>query len=171
MDPSGELLSQLEGLDLPARTGLGIAPGWWILLIALLLGLLALVLFLRRRPKKENIVDWRPQAGQELARIRRTLETTSHDIILSDCSRIARRIALAVAPREDVASLHGQAWMRKLDELSHSSAFTEGQGGLLLNGPYQMKPGSASTDKDLQRLHSLVDALEELLQAVSGDAK
>lgn len=169
MDPSSELLNQLEGLELPDSTGLGIAPGWWLLLLILLLLFVGFYLYRHRKTPEPKAADWRPAAHQELARIKASLTTATSDIVLADCSRVARRIALVAAPREEIASLHGDAWMQKLDALSGTSAFTEGQGQLLHSGPYKMKPGSVGSDEELADLRGLVTELEGLLRTVSGD--
>jgi Domain of unknown function (DUF4381) len=42
-----------------------------------------------------------------------------------------KRVALAAFPREAVASLSGEAWLRFLDSSGHTDAFTRGRGQLL----------------------------------------
>ena len=128
----------------------------------------AVLCFKEKKKREPAVADWRPQAQQELIRIRQSLTTASPDAVVSDCSRLARRLALAALPREDVASLHGQAWMSKLDELSESNAFSDGDGQLLLTGPYQMKPGTVADEAQLMKLELLVTELDGLFQTISG---
>jgi hypothetical protein len=55
-------------------------------------------------------------------------------------SEILRRAALAVYPREAVASLEGDAWLRFLDSAVADDAFSAGVGRALADGPYRSSP-------------------------------
>lgn len=153
-----QLLSQLHDIELPASTGLQVAPIVWILL---LLALVALWFWWERsQPQKPVVRDWRPDARLELARIRSTLEQQQLVNVVPDCSRLARRVALSVRPREAVASLTGAAWLSVLDELSQSGQFTQGPGQMLADGPYRRHH-----PEDAAQLGELMGAMEHLVES------
>jgi hypothetical protein len=65
-----------------------------------------------------------------------------------------RRTALAVFPRERVASLVGPAWLAFLDETYGQPEFSHGIGRLLVSGPYDRivpTDGQLSSLVDLTR--------------------
>jgi len=158
MDPTSELLSQLEALQLPTEPGMGVAPGWFgLLLLAVLV--LGFLYWRYSRKKPVTKLDWRPEAREELARISASLEHATCTEVLVDCSRFARRVALAARPRRDIAALQGEHWLRTLDELSQTGLFTAGPGRALLSGPYQAPTDTVSA----QSLQPLLDALNTLL--------
>ncbi|MBX2824626.1 MAG: DUF4381 domain-containing protein [Gammaproteobacteria bacterium] len=167
MDPASELLSELKGLSLPAAHGLGIAPGW----LLLALSVLCLLLWLAWRwwHRQPAAVDWRPAARSELARLQSRVPDASTAEMLAECSRLSRRIALAAAPRTQIASLHGEAWLRQLDELSDSQLFTTGPGRLLETGPYQKPDRSADGTMD-EQMPELLKAIETLLSRCEARA-
>jgi len=166
VDPASELLNELKGLSLPVDDGFGIAPGWWVLIVLACLLLLWLVLRWWQRPPPPP--DWRPAARAELSRLQSLLPSTPAATFMAECSRLSRRIALAAAPRAQIAALHCEPWLKALDELSDSQLFTAGPGRLLLSGPYQRDDDSArlvSTAADNpQSLAELLGAVETLLQ-------
>ena len=117
-------LSQLRDIHLPAAVSWWPpAPGWWgVLVLVLIAAGLAYVFYARRR---RNL--WRAKALAELARLR-------------DLSVLLRRVAISRFPRHDVAALTGEAWLAFLDRgLGDTKAFQSGAGRVLLNGPYASK--------------------------------
>jgi len=82
-----------------------LAPGWWALIVLVLA--LALVLAIR------SLRRWRADAYRRAA-LRELGLADGPDTIAA----ILRRTALAIAPRETVAALHGPAWTRWLEESS-----------------------------------------------------
>ena len=130
-----QLLSQLHDIELPGSAGLQVAPIVWIVLLLVLVA--CWYLWERSQPVKKQPREWRPGARLELQRIRSTVEQKQFVSVVPDCSRLARRIALSVRPREDVASLTGDSWLALLDELSDSGAFSQGPGQILADGPYR----------------------------------
>jgi len=79
---------------------------------------------------------------------------------LSDTSRLARRILLAVKPREAVAGLHGKDWLVVLDEVCDRPLFANGFGELLESGQYQRDPQVNPADID-----ALFDIMDELIRS------
>lgn len=73
------------------------APGWWAALV--LAVLLVLVLAVRR------FRHWRANAYRRAALAELDAARSSDDI-----ATILRRTALAIAPREEIAGLRGEAW-------------------------------------------------------------
>lgn len=153
-------MNPLEGLrdiQLPAPPGWWPpAPGWWLLAL-LVVAALALA--------------WRPlRAWQRRRRLRRrlrdTLETlrtraahaSERQAVLAELSTLLRRVALARHPREQVAGLVGDAWLRFLDETGGAGGFSNGPGRVLVRAPY--KPVD---DSDAAEVTALLDTARRWL--------
>ena len=149
------LLDQLRSVRTP-DVPVWPAPGWWLLIAAVLVGIaLAFVLYRRHRSRL-----WQRQARAELHRIRASMPTSRPGETLAECSKLARRIMLASRCRQDVASLHGRSWLDALDELCQQPLFAGGFGSLLESAPYEREPNVNHKDLD-----ALLDALDVLIRA------
>jgi hypothetical protein len=129
-------LAQLRGYHLPEPVSWWPpAPGWWLLAVLLpaVIGTAAwLFLVYRRR------VAARRSARRELQALRSAHAAGSDDAALArGLSRLLRRFALARFPRERVAGLTGEAWLRFLDRYATDRAFTAGAGRALVEAPYR----------------------------------
>jgi len=80
--------------------------------------------------------------------------------LLSRCSQLARKVVLAADNREQVASLHGEQWLEKLDDICDRPEFTQGVGRLLLDQPYQRQPILSEQD-----LSALFDSMHVLINS------
>ena len=164
-DPAA-LLASLRDIHLPETTGSALAPGWLLLggVAALLISMLVFYLWRRRR-----IDDWRQVAQQELALINEDAGRVPEAETLAACSRLLRRVSLALAPRREVASMTGEHWLGLLDSLHRSSEFSTGPGRVLADQPYRRPPerlvgqtataegNQGSETEDAQALLSLLD--------------
>jgi hypothetical protein len=77
------------------------------------------------------------------------------EIALRQLPELVKRVALAAFPREAVASLSGEAWLRFLDRTGHTDSFTHGRGRLLPELAYDPRLAArldASTVEDLFRI-------------------
>jgi hypothetical protein len=125
------------------------APGWW-LLAALLLGLVAVLFVLLRRRRRCRAAT--RAAVAELARLRADAAVDDGaGATLRALSRLLRRYALAVYPREQVAGLSGEDWLHFLDAHGGDGRFASGPGRTLAEAPY--RPAAAV---DLAALADLV---------------
>jgi len=107
------------------------APGWW-LLAGLALGLLAFGLWRRRRRRA-----LRRAALAELRRIQTSGASPRRQA--AEVEMLLRRVALARRPRAQVAPLQGEEWLRCLDRLGDTQAFSRGPGRALLRAPWDPK--------------------------------
>lgn len=130
-----EGLNLIELLDLlqPAPEPPPIAmtpqtPGWIILGIGL--GLL-LGWGLTRLWRRHKSKAYRRAALAELSRLTRDGEDPAQIAVL------LKRTALAAFPRADVASLHGDSWLRFLDEHFPGDGFCHGAGQILATAPWR----------------------------------
>ncbi len=159
MDEKTALLEQLEDINLPGNAGFPIAPGWIVLLVLCVLGLwLAYTLWRRHKNKPPPPPDWQTPARVELRQLQERVRNGQSNGVLADCSRLARRISLAIESRQAVAPLTGDAWLAKLDELSHSHFFTQGLGQQLAHAPYQKNIETPAVE-----LETILDALNKLV--------
>ena len=109
------------------------APGWWVLAVLLVAGLLLSTLWLLRRYRsycqKINIMN-------ELESLSDCCDNNKEEFT-AQLSMLLRRIALRRYSRQRVASLTGSDWLRFLDETGGNGDFEHGIGQILEVGPYQ----------------------------------
>lgn len=123
------------------------AIGWWLLLALVLLLLGGLYLIHRR---KHRITPAR-LALQALGTLENDAAIPPREK-LQALSALMKRVALSsTAPRTDVASLTGAAWLQWLDETAGTTDFSQGPGRFLLDLPYRPAPTEAEL-ADLSRL-------------------
>ncbi|MGZ8250146.1 DUF4381 domain-containing protein [Methylomagnum sp.] len=130
------------------------AIGWWLLLILVPLLIVGLVWVIRRLRRVSPV---------KLAR--RELDALRADASLDPAEKLRRlsillrRTALSIHPRDEVASLTGEAWLRWLDSGLGEPRFSRGVGRWLVDVPYRPTP---PTDLD-----ELLDLCRDWLNAVS----
>lgn len=126
----------IRDLKLPAEIGWWpLAPGWWVLLALLVIGLSLVTWFAYRRYVANNA---RRFAHRELDRLAE--EFKQHQDLQqlgSGLSALLRRAVLAYAPRSEVAGLTGSDWANCLNRGLGEPVFTEGAGKALLDLPYK----------------------------------
>lgn len=160
MNDKDALLNQLRDIELPDVSNTP-APGWWVLLLVLIA--LVLIFFFVRQRRTATL--WQRQAEQQLQAIRESVVHKPSISILSSCSELARQVVLAVDQREQVAQLHGEPWLEKLDDICGRPEFSQGIGQLLLDQPYQKQPAVAKQDLD-----ALLDSMQVLIKSANGYA-
>jgi hypothetical protein len=125
----------------PAVSFWPIAPGWWLLAIGLPLLLFGLFKLYRRITRQTAVKQARPV----LAAIRHHPQLDDLQK-LAELSALLRRVAISLAPRREVASLTGEAWLHYLDtSLMNTKAarkkydypFSKGVGRCLANAHFQ----------------------------------
>jgi len=82
---------------------------------------------------------------------------------LTALSALLRRTAISIYPREQVASLTGQAWLDFLDRPFKEKKFSSPQGQQLINSLYQQTNNSD--------LNPLFEFSEQWLTAIKGNEK
>lgn len=155
------LISQLKTVQAPGVSAVP-AMGWWLALLALCL-LLSVAYWLFKRYRKRQ---WLRDAKTEITQLREQLERQPANKTLAGASRLARQLLLVAKPRQDVANLHGQAWLQALDDICTQPLFVKGAGRLLASSPYQRDPQVDATD-----LESLLDAMDELIKGAARNAQ
>ncbi len=151
MDPS-EL--PLRDLHLPEAVGWWpLAPGWWMLIA---LAFIAVSLVSMRAWRQWRFNAPRRRAMALLQRVEADYLDDRNLVRLGRrVSELLRRAMLAYAPRQEVAGLTGEAWLRWLDkDLPVPYFHTEG-GKSLLQLPYQ-NPNTDIAPVDVDALLSAV---------------
>jgi hypothetical protein len=143
------------------------APGWWLLLLAVALLALALWRFdllwrLRVPIPMVTLGTWRWDAGRQLRRLRRDLQSRSLKDSAAELSELLRRIAMARHGRSACAGLNGTDWLDWLTKQDPMGFDWQDQGRLLLNAPYA-PPRPAETERSA--LLALIDAAMEWVAA------
>ncbi|HSR75439.1 MAG TPA: DUF4381 domain-containing protein [Xanthobacteraceae bacterium] len=124
-DPVADLI------DIPLPAQIGLWPETWTSRIAIalvVLGLIAAVWWLARWWHANG---YRRAALAELDQIARAPQPTAGGLEL-----LVRRTALAAFPRDVIAPLTGQAWLRFLDRSYGGDEFSKGAGRALATAPY-----------------------------------
>ena len=111
-----------------------LAPGWWLLIVSLLLALSATFFFIHR---------YKPIRREALAELLRLEQNflSGHNTtrFAMDITVLLRRVALAKYRQDEVAGLTGKKWLVFLDTQGKTTEFTQGVGHILIDVPYQGK--------------------------------
>lgn len=149
----------LRDLHLPEMIGWWpLALGWWFL-IALVVAGFGYLLY-------RSFAKWRRNAARrialrELARIKHEYKHGVDEISLAiELSELLRRTMLAYAPRDEVAGLTGDDWLRWLDRGLDNRPFSEGSGQNVESLPYRNRD-AIEDDVDVE---GLIKAVKTRLQ-------
>lgn len=140
----------LKGLHLPDPISWWPpAIGWWLALFAVIT-LIVLAYWLIKRLTRKTAVK---KAKVILLEIKSNSELDNSQK-LCELSILLRRVAISIAPRTDVASLTGSAWLNFLDSNLKNSPFSTGVGVKLAYAPYQP---TLVTESEILQLISLCE--------------
>ena len=129
-------LAELRDIHLPGQIETWPpAPGWWLLALLLLAAVIAGFAFLIRRWRANR---YRREARVALRALHNSWQAQQDDqAYLTDLQVLLKRTALTRFPREDVASLTGEAWVQFLDHSTGSHDFSLGAAEVLIDGNYR----------------------------------
>lgn len=112
------------------------APGWWILLGMILLAV-AFYFWWRQRQQRINRSAI-TLARQELELLQNQYQKHKDGRqFVADLSVLLRRLSISAFPRQESASLTGDAWLEFLDASLGDDSFSTGPGRILLEAPYR----------------------------------
>ena len=143
MNESTDALVQLRDIQLPPALSAWwpLAPGWYVLALLAILIVSGIGVFLYRTiNKRRRQQQWQAYLQTIKNNYQHTQDATR---TLRELSILIRRIMLIHYPRQQIAALHGQAWLEFLDHTVSCQQFSQGVGKILLQGPYQ---ADCSTD-------------------------
>lgn len=151
MDPSQ---LPLRDLHLPDAIGWWpLAPGWWGVIVLLLIGLGWL---LQKAWRRRQFNAPRRYALRELERAEAEYLKHGSAVTLGlQVSELLRRTMLAYAPRHEVAGLTGESWLKWLDRDMPVPYFHTDGGRSLLDLPYR-DPEGQHDDVDINAMLSAV---------------
>lgn len=132
----------------------GPTPFEWLLLFALGLGLLLLGRWLIRRHRQRR---WRAGLQGELARVAAAVDSVP-ERATRDALVLIRRLLMLHHPREQVASITGEAWLARLDSLCADRWFSEGEGRLLAHAGFATPDDPRTARLALEAARRLVEA-------------
>lgn len=131
-----ELAGKLHDLALPEAVSLFPATPAWLVVAAMLL--VALALLVRELYRRRMKSHYRREAAAELREIAGSLADAGRRAqALAALPVLVKRVALHLAPRDEVAALSGVQWLEFLDRTWHGSAFSAGPGRLLVDIGYR----------------------------------
>jgi len=153
---AARVLEGLREVPLPPPVPYRPDSAAWAVLAGIVLAVLGLGLWrwaVRRRRNRYRVL-----AGRELQDIRTELEQQSTRVpALQRLPALVKRVVLAFAPRQQVASLTGPEWLALLDRTYPPAGFSDGPGRLLLRLAYEPPERLAATpDQDLTSLLALL---------------
>ena len=144
-------LDQLRDIHLPdAVSYWPLAPGWWIVAAIATTTIAVTAVIIYRRYQRNA---YRREAATMLATISQLRLDGDQTQYLQQLNHLLKQTALTVDKRDLISSLSGQSWLEFLDRSSKTSAFTEGVGRILADGPYQ----PSVKEDDLSALHQLAE--------------
>lgn len=150
MEPNSIPQLPLRDVHLPeAISGWPLAVGWWITLVLIPMLLWISFLVYKYLTRKTAVKT----AKKLLAELKQD-KTKPERQQIAEISALIRRVAMSVAPREECASLTGQAWLEYLDKSVKDNAFTQGVGKCLADVSYQRV---TSTHVDIAELINLTE--------------
>ena len=137
-------LSQLRDIHLPDPvTFWPLAPGWWILLLLVLVGLVFLgrhaIATLIRRRRLESVMRELDQAHARFT-VQSAFNNTRNQAgldFLATVNALLKRVAQVMYPDSTCSSLTGRDWLQFLDACDQGSAFSRGAGAVLADGAYR----------------------------------
>ncbi|MDH3351492.1 MAG: DUF4381 domain-containing protein [Gammaproteobacteria bacterium] len=137
----------LRDLHLPEAIGWWPpAPGWWVLIALLAVGIGYLVRHYMRTYARGAA---RRRALRKLNELTAEFEQHRNAVAFSSSlSELLRRTMLAYAPRHEIAGLTGNAWLAWLDRDLDQPRFQSEAGRKLLELPYR-RPGDDVTAMEL----------------------
>jgi hypothetical protein len=152
---SEDLLSQLADIHLPAQVSYWPpAPGWWVLAILLLIGLVYLAYKLRIQAQQAKIRQYALAELDGCMAEYATADSSEPDANLlryvNAVNSVLRRVALVHFPNTDVAGLGGQAWVDFIRQKGDSSLLNEQIAAALSHGRFQTR-----VEVDSQALYEL----------------
>lgn len=161
-DPAA-LLASLRDIHLPEQSGSALPPGWVLVAVGALLLLAMLAVYFAR---KRRTPDWRQIAQQEMTVIKQQMPRAGATDTVTACSRLLRRVCMALAPRTEVAAMTGEPWLELLDSLHNSREFSEGPGRALADQPYRRPDNPDSSNNPVW--HQQPAATQELVTLVEN---
>lgn len=149
-DDPAALPDPVAGLiDIPLPREVSLWPQTWPARIAIAVLVTALLVSIWYVARNWRANRYRREALSELYRIENS-DHFSNDETLVRITLLVRRTALAVFPRERIASLVGMPWLVFLDNSYGGRDFSQGSGRILVSDAYQkISPSNAD-------LHSLI---------------
>jgi hypothetical protein len=165
MDNAPTVLRDIHGLD--AIPWLPLAPGWWFVMVAIVL---LLLLFAARYwlPRHTVWFGWRADALRQLRALKKALKHEDPQAIAGRLSELLRRIAVVHGGRQQTAGLTGDDWLQWLAANDNSSFDWERHGNMLLTAPYM--PPTMSVEK--RELSTLINAARRWINmSGTGGAK
>jgi len=137
-------------IDIPLPQPVSLWPQTWTSRIAIAVLLAALVVATWEILRYRRTNRYRREA---LAELERTLDARTPPVeMAAQLAVLVRRTALAVFPREKVASLSGPRWLAFLDGTYDRPEFSQGVGRLLVEAPYVPAPADDSQLRSLAEL-------------------
>jgi Domain of unknown function (DUF4381) len=146
----------LRDIHLPLPVGIWpLATGWWFL-IAALIAVIAIVLLLIQRHRRPTALK------QALAEVDRLFGTSEISNVQrnQEISLILKKLAVTTYPREDVAGLSGQEWIKWVRSQLEGGTLSAQLMDFLKLGPYSSKE-NVIQDQDVFRteIHALLIAV------------
>ncbi len=125
----------------------------WLILFGLVFILLVWIVYRRYQHRKAN--RYRRWALEKLEDIERILrQNLGLEKALAEIPVLVKQTALHCFPREKIASLSGDAWLRFLDVSYGGTDFTDGPGQILGQTAYQ--PQKRLEEYKAEEIHDLI---------------
>lgn len=136
-------LQHLKDIHLPQPIHmLPTAPGWIIVYLIIFLLFSWTLYFLYKLMRNRHTVKF---ALTKLNKLQQQMQENPNINVAAEISTLLRRTALYYFPREDIAGLSGKQWLEFLNRSGKTMNFTQNDGCLLTDAPYQKNNITDST--------------------------
>lgn len=137
-----ELLNQLRDIHTPAEPSWWpLAIGWWLLILVVLLAIItATIVLIKRRNSAtpDSVIDL-SFFEDEFKHLQARFSQHQTPLLLAqESSMLLRKISLTLQPRSE--SLTGKSWLKQLNHLFETEAFTQKYAQVFTRDIYQQKP-------------------------------
>tara|TARA_R110000782_G_scaffold15189_2_gene44558 strand:+ start:39 stop:539 length:501 start_codon:yes stop_codon:yes gene_type:complete len=134
-----------------------LAPGWWALVMLLVITVLLTGYLIRRY--RNHKISALFLAKQELERIKTDFNINQDKSnLVKELSELIRRLSISILPRQESAGLTGAEWLRFLDQYSDKNEFDNGIGRVLIEAPYQADP-EFNSDELIQLISAWIETV------------
>jgi hypothetical protein len=148
LTPLVQELRDIRGLD--AAPWWPIAPGWWLVLLALLLA--GAVTYLVARWWRNRVPgSWQGDARRQFRVLEERLRWADARTVAAELSELLRRVAMARHGRRACAGLVGESWLEWLERHDPEGFAWREEGRVLIELPYA-PPGRRAAGAELEPL-------------------
>ena len=157
-------LPELRDIHLPGEPSMWpLAIGWWITLVLLIVIFILVFLAFLKIQQHKKFKKYSDEVLQQFSTLEADLKENPSNQTIAKINTHLRQVAINTYQRESIAGLTGVDWLRFLDESGNTSHFTQGDGKILIEAPYQSESQTQSM-LDLSNQNAFLSLIESWIK-------